>query len=56
MSKRISKYGKKIFDQKTGLRESVNKQLAKDLPKPVIKKIKKRASMRDLKTKFGQQI
>ena len=52
MSKRISKYGKKFFDQKTGLRESVNKQLAKDLHKPVIKKIKKKSVYARFKDKI----
>ena len=32
----------KIFDEKTGLEVSVNEELAEELHKPVIKKIKRR--------------
>ena len=32
----------KIFDEKTGSRISVNEQLAKELHKPIIKKLKRR--------------
>ena len=52
----------KFFDKKTGsgvigkAGVSVNEQLAEELHKPVIKKLKRKKSMRDLKTIFGQQI
>ena len=46
----------KFFDKKTGSGASVNKQLAEELHKPVIKKFKKEESMQDLKTIFWQQI
>ena len=53
-----------IFDKKTGSGAivtskaglSVNEQLAKEWHKPVITKFKRKKSMRDLKTIFGQQI
>ena len=32
----------KIFDEKTGSRISVNEQLAEELHKPIIKKLKRR--------------
>ena len=46
----------KFFDKKRGLLVSLNGQLAEDLHKPVIKKLKKEKSMRDLKAIFEQQI
>ena len=44
----------KVFDKKAGSGISLNEKLAEKLHKPVIKKIKN--SMRNLKTKFRQQI
>ena len=41
------------FDKKTRSQENVNEQLAEELHKPVIKKFKRRKSMRDLTTIFG---
>ena len=41
--------------KKTGLRVSINEQLAEELHKSVIQKLKKN-SMRDLKKIFGQQV
>ena len=46
----------KFFDKKRGLLVSLNGQLAEDLHKPVIKKLKKEKPMRDLKAIFEQQI
>ena len=46
----------KFFDKITGSGISVNEQLAEELRKSVIKKFKRKNSMRDLKTIFGQQI
>ena len=46
----------KFFDKKRGLLVSLNGQLAEDLHKPVIKKLKKEKSMRDLKAIFEQHI
>ena len=46
----------KFFDKKTGSGISANEQLAKELYKPVIKKLKEEKSMQDLKTIFEQQI
>ena len=43
-----------IFDKITRPRISVNEQLADELHKPVIKKLKR--SLRDLKKIFGHQI
>ena len=45
-----------FFDKKAGSGINVNEQLAKELHKPVIKKIKEKKYTRDLKTIFGQQI
>ena len=45
----------KFLDKKTGSEVSVNEQLAQELHKPVIKTLKTKKSMRDLKTIFGQQ-
>ena len=41
------------FDKKTRSQENVNEQLAEELYKPVIKKFKRKKSMRDLTTMFG---
>ena len=41
------------FDKKTRSQENVNEQLADELHKPVIKKFKRKKSMRDLTTIFG---
>ena len=41
------------FDKKTRSQENVNEQLAEELHKPVIKKFKRKKSMRDLTTIFG---
>ena len=41
------------FDKKTRSQENVNEQLAEELHKPVIKKFKRKKSMRDLTTMFG---
>ena len=46
----------KFFDKKTASGVSVNEQLAEELHKLVIKKFKRKRSMWDLKTIFGQQI
>ena len=45
-----------IFDKITGSGISVNEQLAEKLHKLVLKKFKRKKTMRDLKTIFGQQI
>ena len=42
-----------IFDKKTTSQENVNEQLAEELHKQVIKKFKRKKSMRDLTTIFG---
>ena len=39
----------KIFDKKTGSGANVNKQLAEDLHKPIIKKSKRKKYVQDLK-------
>ena len=46
----------KFFDKKTGSGISANEQLAKELYKSVIKKLKEEKSMQYLKTIFEQQI
>ena len=46
----------KVFDKKAGSGVSVNEQLAEELHKPVIKKLKRRKSVRELTTIFGQQL
>ena len=46
----------KFFDKKTRLGMSVNEQLAEKFHKPIIKKFKRKKSVRDSKTIFGQQI
>ena len=38
----------KIFDQKTGSGRSVNKQIAEELHKPVIKKVKSRKTTSEI--------
>ena len=43
----------KFFDKEAGSGISVNEQLAEELHKPVIKKFKRKKSMRDLTTIFG---
>ena len=45
-----------FFDKKPGSGTSVNKELARQLHKPGIKKFKKEKSMLGLKIIFGQQI
>ena len=45
-----------FFDKRTESVVSVNEQLAEELLKRVIKKLKEEKSMRDLKTIFGQEI
>ena len=46
----------KVFDKKAGSGVSVNEQLAEELHKPVIKKLKRRKSVRELTAIFGQQL
>ena len=48
----------KFFDKKTGsgAGASVNEELAQELHKPVIQKLKRRASISSLKIIFGKQI
>ena len=46
----------KFFDKKTRSAVNVKKELAGELHKPVIKKFKRRRAMRDLNTRFTQQI
>ena len=46
----------KIFAKKTGLGTSVNEEVAQELQKPVIKKLKERKSMQDLIIILGQHI
>ena len=46
----------KVFDKKTGSGASVNEEVAQKLHKPVIKKLKERKCIQDLKTIFGQHI
>ena len=48
----------KFFDKKTGsgAGASVNEELAQELHKPVIQKLKRRASISGLKIIFGKQI
>ena len=52
-SKDKKKKKRQEFDKKTRSQENVNEQLAEELHKPVIKKLKRRKSMRDLTTIFG---
>ena len=46
----------KFFDKRTGSRTSVNKELAEEIHKHVIKKFKRKNSLRDLKKMIVQQI
>ena len=45
-----------FFDKKTDVGVDLNEQLAEILHKPAIKKFKRRKSMLDLQTTFGQLI
>ena len=46
----------KFSDKKIGLGKTIDEQLAEELHKSVVGKFKRKKSMRDLKTIFGQKI
>ena len=52
----LASMGYTFFDIKSKSRISVNEQLAQELHKSVTNKFKRKKSMRNLKTLFGQQI